>query len=140
MDAGALISQVLTSLIVPGGIGALVLARQQRQKLAAEAKAQNAAADETDAKAEVLLSGEALKLFQEARTDAKEARAEAGEARKEAREARKEALACQRTTVQVWAALDEFDRHARRLEGAILDLGGAVPPRPPGLQPQLNHE
>lgn len=137
MDAGSLISQVLVSLLAPTGLGAMFLIRQQRAKFTAEAKAQNAVADETDAKAEVLLSGEALELFRAARADATDARKEAKDARAEAAEARGEAASCRRMAVELWAAVDATDRHMRRLEGMVRDLGGEPPERPDDLKPRI---
>lgn len=140
MDVVSILASTLASASVPTVVVSFFLIRQQRAKLNAEARQGHAAADETDAKAEVLLAGEALKLFQEARRDAKEAREEAHAARREAAEARREALVGQRSQVEVWAALDANDRHMRRLEAAIADLGGTVPPRPAELVPRLHPE
>jgi hypothetical protein len=138
MDAGSLAAQILVSFMAPTGIGAVFIALQQRGKFKAEANAQNATADETDAKAEVLLSGEALELFRAARADATDARAEAKEARTEAAAARGEAATCRRMAVELWAAIDATDRHMRRLEHTIVDHGGEPPPRPADLKPNIH--
>jgi hypothetical protein len=146
LDAGALLSQGLTSLLVPGGIVGIVLFRQQRAKMNAETRAANAAAEETTAKASALLNGDALALFTAAQTDAREARAEARtawkearEARTEADEARDEAAACRRTAVELWATHDATNRHIGHLEAVVRVLGGVVPERPRDLSPQLDH-
>jgi hypothetical protein len=138
MDLGSLASQVLVSLMAPTGLGALFLVRQQRRQLSAEARSKNAVADETDAKAEVLLSGEALELFRAARADATDARNEAKEARTEAAEARAEAANCRRMAVELWSAIDATDRHMRRLERAVVEAGGEPPPRPADLKPKIS--
>jgi hypothetical protein len=137
LDVGTLASQILTSLIVPVGTGAIFLIRQQRRKLAAEAHQLRSAADETDAKAEVLLSGEALELFKAARQDATDARAEARVERADAAEARREAGSTRRALVELWAANDAWDRHARHLEALFVAGGGTVPPRPLDVVPRI---
>jgi hypothetical protein len=133
VDAGGLAASVLVSLITPTGLGGFLLIRQQRAKMRGEARAQNAAADETDAKAEVLLAGEALNLFKEARTDA-------AAARQEARDERDAATKCRRMNVELWSALDATDRHMRRLERIITDGGTTAPPRPGDTIPRLPTE
>jgi hypothetical protein len=130
VDAGGLAASILVSLIGPTGFGGILLIRQQRAKMRGEARAQNSAADETDAKAEVLLAGEALNLFKEARGDAVSAR-------QEAREERDAAARCRRTLVELWAALDASERHMRRLERELTEAGISAPSRPMDTIPRL---
>jgi hypothetical protein len=137
LEVGSLVSQILTSLIVPASAGGFFLVRQQRRKLASEARQAEAAADETDVKAEVLLSGEALEFFKAARQDAADARGEARVERADAAEARREAGAMRRALVELWAANDAWDRHARHLEALISERGGEVPPRPLEVVPRI---
>lgn len=136
-EVGSLVSQILTSLIVPVATGAVFLVRQQRRKLGAEAKSLEATADETDAKAEVLLSGEALSLFKTARQDAADGWAAARAERMDAAEARREAAQCRRAAVELWSALDAWDRHGRRLEAMIRELDGSTPARPLDVIPRM---
>jgi hypothetical protein len=137
VEAGSLVSQILTSLIVPVGTGAIFLIRQQRRKLSAEAQALQSTADETDAKAEVLLSGEALELFKAARQDATDARGEARVDRTDAADARREAGVLRRQAIELWAANDAWARHARHLEALIAELGGTPPSRPLDVVPRI---
>jgi hypothetical protein len=125
-----LAAQIAASLIPPGGIGACFLIRRERAKFAAEEKAAHANVIQADAQAEVLLSGEARALYAAARADA-------DDARQEAREAWAEATKFRRINVQLWTALDAWDRHGRRLDAQVVDHGGVPLPRPADLTPRV---
>lgn len=130
MDLGGALAQALLSVVTPAVIVAPFTIRYVRSKMRAEARATDAQAEETDAKAEVLLSGEALNLF-------KEARALATARSEEAEEDRRAAAHSRRLNVDLWAALDACDRHMRRQDALISDLGGVPLPRPPETSPHL---
>jgi hypothetical protein len=65
------------------------------------------------------------------------ARADADDARQEAREAWAEATKFRRINVQLWTALDAWDRHGRRLDAQVVDHGGVPLPRPADLTPRV---
>jgi hypothetical protein len=114
----------------PGGIGAFFLIRRERAKFRQEELAAHANVIQADAQAEVLLSGEARALYTAARADADDARD--GE-----REAWAEAAKYRRINVQLWVALDAWDRHGRRQDALIVDLGGVPLVRPADLTPRV---
>lgn len=130
MDSKALLVQALMSLLVPSMILAPFYVKQQRAKIAAEARAADAGASESGAKADVLLSTDERAWLAAAKQDALDARREAAEARAEARN-------CRQQNVRLWARLDATDRHMLALERAMRDARIEVPTRPLELQKPL---
>ena len=133
MDLGGALAQALLSVVTPAVLTAPFTIRYVRSKMRADARAVDATAEETDAKAEVLLSGQALDLFREARVLATARGVEAEEERQA--QAR-----CRRLNVELWAALDACDRHIRRQDHLIADLGGVPLPRPAAMSPRITEE
>jgi hypothetical protein len=76
-------------------------------------------------------------LIRRARALYAAARADADDARQEAREAWAEATKFRRINVQLWTALDAWDRHGRRLDAQVVDHGGVPLPRPADLTPRV---
>jgi hypothetical protein len=133
VDLGGALAQALLSVVTPAVITAPFTIRYVRSKMRADARAVDATAEETDAKAEVLLSGQALDLF-------KEARALATARSLEAEAERAAAARCRRQVVELWAALDACDRHIRRQDHTIADLGGVPLPRSTAMSPRITED
>jgi len=110
--ASPLLQGVIT-LITSSGIFALFTLRQSRRKLGAEA-------DKAGVDATAVLTGEAMEMVREVRDQAKEARQQAMEARQEAAEARRQYL-------ETSHRMEACERHVKRLEHMIQNLGGDPP-------------